>query len=96
MSPDSLLRVPQARRGLVKAARAEKSVDVRTAIHTAMSDHLGHPDSVCAHPDGRLPEIDQWSTTLSSCVDLTTGDYFLAHGSPCENAYELVPFNLYN
>src|SRR5262249_1934517 len=46
MSPDSLVRVPQARKGLRKAAEAEKSEDVRTAIHTAMSDHLGHPDSL--------------------------------------------------
>ena len=95
MSPDSLVRVPQARKGLRKAAQAEKSADVRTAIHTAMSDHLGHPDSLCAHPDPRLSPIDQWSTTVSSCVDLTSGDYYLAPGSPCEHPYELVPFNLY-
>lgn len=95
MSPDSFIRVPQARKGLSKAARPEKSVDVRTAIHTAMSDHLGHPDSLCTHPDERMAEIDQWSTTLSSCVDLTSGEYHLASGSPCENPYELVPFNLY-
>ncbi len=96
MSPDSLVRVPQARKGLSKAAEAEKSEDVRTAIHTAMSDHLGHPDSLCAHPDERMSPIDQWSTTVSSCVDLTSGDYFLAPGSPCEHPYELVPFNLYD
>jgi isopenicillin-N N-acyltransferase-like protein len=95
LSPDSLIRVPQARKGLLDAARAEKSDDVRDAIHTAMSDHLGHPDSLCAHPDERLNPLDQWSTTLSSCVDLTSGDYYVAAGSPCENAYELVPFNLY-
>ncbi len=95
ISPDSFIRVPQARKGLVEAAQAEKPDDVRETIHAAMSDHLGHPDSLCAHPDDRLNEIDQWSTTLSSCVDLTTGDYFLAGGPPCENAYELMPFNLY-
>ena len=95
MSPDSLVRVPRARRGLAKAAFAEKSDDVRAAIHSAMSDHLGHPDSLCAHPDERLPAVEQWSTTLSSCVDLTTGEYYVAAGSPCENPYELVPFNLY-
>jgi isopenicillin-N N-acyltransferase-like protein len=60
-----------------------------------MSDHLGRPDSLCAHPDERLPEIERWSTTLSSCVDLTTGDYHVAAGPPCENPYQLVPFNLY-
>jgi isopenicillin-N N-acyltransferase-like protein len=70
-------------------------VDVRTAIRTAMSDHLGHPDSLCAHPDPRLPEIDRWSTFLSSCVDLTSGEYFLTYGPPCESSYELMPFNLY-
>lgn len=95
ISPDSLVRVPQARDGLAHAAYAEKPADVRAAIHAAMSDHLGHPDSLCAHPDERLPDVEQYSTTLSSCVDLTTGDYYLAPGSPCENPYELIPFNLY-
>lgn len=95
MSPDSLVRVPRARDGLAKAARAQTSDDVRTSVHTAMSDHLGHPDSLCAHPDARLPAVDQWSTTVSSCVDLTSGEYFVALGSPCETPYELMPFNLY-
>lgn len=93
ISPDSLIRVPRARRGLMKAATSD---DVRNTIHTAMSDHLGHPDSLCAHPDERLPAVEQWSTTLSSCVDLTTGEYYVAAGPPCENKYELVPFNLYD
>jgi isopenicillin-N N-acyltransferase-like protein len=93
MSPDSLLRVPQARRGLQQAAH---TTDVKKAVHTAMSDHLGHPDSLCAHPDDRLGELSQWSTLLSSCVDLTTGEYFVTAGTPCEHEYELVPFNLYD
>ncbi|WP_225998223.1 C45 family autoproteolytic acyltransferase/hydolase [Myceligenerans pegani] len=96
MSPDSLLRVPRAREGLARAAVPDATADVRAAVHTAMSDHLGHPDALCAHPDPRLPEIEQWSTTLSSCVDLTTGDYLIAGGPPCENPFELVPFNLYS
>jgi isopenicillin-N N-acyltransferase-like protein len=96
MSPDSLLRVPRAREGLLRAAVPDATADVRSAIHTAMSDHLGHPDSLCAHPDPRLLDVEQWSTTISSCVDLTTGDYFIAGGPPCENPFELVPFNLYS
>jgi isopenicillin-N N-acyltransferase-like protein len=95
MSPDSLVRVPRARRGLRNAACAEKPADVRTAIHTAMSDHLGHPDSLCTHPDERMPAPERWSTTLSSCVDLTSGEYYVAPGSPCEHPYELIPFTLY-
>ncbi|WP_343238359.1 C45 family peptidase [Streptomyces sp. SID13031] len=93
MSPDSLLRVPRATQGLKEAATA---TDVRKAVHTAMSDHLGRPDSLCAHPDDRLAELRQWSTLLSSCVDLTTGEYYVTPGIPCEHSYELVPFNLYD
>ncbi|MEV6281543.1 C45 family peptidase [Kribbella sp. NPDC051770] len=93
MSPDSLLRVPQARKGLKEAAR---SADVPKAVRSAMSDHLGQPDSLCAHPDDRLAPLSQWSTVLSSLVDLTTGDYRVAAGTPCEHDYELVPFNLYD
>lgn len=96
MSPDSLLRVPRARMGLAAAATAEKSEDVRAAVHDAMSDHLGFPDSLCAHADERLAPVGRWSTLVSSCVDLTTGEYHLAHGTPCEHAYELLPFNLYD
>ncbi|WP_049571321.1 acyl-coenzyme A--6-aminopenicillanic-acid-acyltransferase [Streptomyces sp. SBT349] len=96
MSPDSLVRVPRAREGLRPAAGLTESADVRAAIHAAMSDHLGHPDSLCSHADPRLPEVDRWSTTVSSCVDLTSGDYYLAAGPPCENPYQLVPFNLYS
>ncbi|MGI5151537.1 C45 family autoproteolytic acyltransferase/hydrolase [Plantactinospora sp. CA-294935] len=95
MSPDSLLRVPRARQGLAAAAAAEKPADVRSAVRTAMSDHLGYPDSLCAHADERLPEVMRWSTLLSSCVDLTTGEYYFAPGTPCEHPYELLPFNLY-
>ncbi len=93
MSPDSLLRVPRARQGLSEAITA---TDVRKAIRTAMSDHLGLPDSLCAHPDQRLHELRQWSTLLSSCVDLTAGEYYVAPGTPCEHEYELIPFNLYD
>ncbi|MGC4939411.1 C45 family autoproteolytic acyltransferase/hydolase [Kribbella sp. DT2] len=93
MSPNSLLRVPQARRGLKEAATTS---DVPKAVRTAMSDHLGQPDSLCAHPDDRLGALSQWSTVLSSLVDLTTGDYRVAAGTPCEHDYELVPFNLYD
>jgi isopenicillin-N N-acyltransferase-like protein len=96
ISPDSLIRVPRARRGLAKAAAESTSDDVRNTVHTAMSDHLGYPDSLCAHPDERLAAVEQWSTTVSSCVDLTTGEYYVAAGPPCQNKYELVPFNLYD
>jgi isopenicillin-N N-acyltransferase like protein len=96
MSPDSLLRVPRVQKGLAAAASCDKSVDVRTTIRTTMSDHLGYPESVCTHPDDRQNPVRQWSTLVSSCVDLTTGDYYLSPGVPCEHPYTRVPFNLYD
>jgi isopenicillin-N N-acyltransferase like protein len=95
-SHDSLLRVPQARQGLRSAAAAADTAEVREAIRTAMSDHLGHPNSLCAHPDPRDAENRQWSTLLSSCVDLTTGEYLIAAGTPCTTPYESLAFNLYS
>ena len=40
--------------------------------------------------------MKQWSTLLSSCVDLTTGEYRVANGFPCETEYEVLPWNLYD
>lgn len=96
VSVDSLFRVPRARRGLEKVKRAASTNEARTLIRTAMSDHLGFPESVCTHPDLRRPAVRQWSTILSSCVDLTTGDYLVTNGTPCNHDYELMPWNLFD
>jgi isopenicillin-N N-acyltransferase-like protein len=31
---------------------------------------------------------------MSSLVDLTTGEYRIIGGNPCEGAYELLPWNV--
>ena len=56
MSSDSLLRVP-ARRGRAAgtARRPPDPTSRRKIIRQAMSDHLGHPESLCTHPDARQP-----------------------------------------
>ncbi|WP_049576174.1 acyl-coenzyme A--6-aminopenicillanic-acid-acyltransferase [Nocardiopsis sp. SBT366] len=96
LSTDSLIRVPRARRGLAAVRDADTSDEVRAAVHRAMSDHLGHPESLCTHPDPSAPEVRRWSTLLSSLVDLTSGEYRVAAGNPCEHDYELMPWNLYD
>lgn len=96
VSVDSLFRVPRTEEGLAKVRRASGSHETRALIRAAMSDHLGYPESVCTHPDERRPEVRQWSTLLSSCVDLSTGEYFIAPGSPCVNDYQILPWNVFD
>ncbi|MER7351774.1 C45 family peptidase [Nonomuraea dietziae] len=95
-SADSLYRVPRAEAGLRAVRHASGRDEARKLIHTAMSDHLGHPESLCTHPDEGQPAVKRWATLLSSCVDLTTGDYLIAAGTPCDHEYERVPWNLYD
>ena len=95
-SPDSLYRVPRIERVLRRAAEARTSEAMRVLVREAMSDHFGHPNSVCNHPDGRRHPLDRYTTVASSLVDLTTGEYWVALGNPCEHDYELLPWNLYD
>ncbi|MGP4017708.1 C45 family autoproteolytic acyltransferase/hydolase [Saccharopolyspora sp. 5N708] len=93
---DSLYRVPIITRGLGLASGARDSAGVRKVIAETMSDHTGLPDSVCAHADPGRPAVRRNKTIMSSLVDLTTGEYRLAAGNPCENDYELLPWRLYD
>ncbi|MEV5498942.1 C45 family peptidase [Nonomuraea fuscirosea] len=95
-SADSLFRVPRAEGGLRTVREASGTDEVRKRIRFAMSDHLGYPESLCTHPDLTQPAVKRWATLLSSCVDLTTGDYLIAAGTPCDHEYERVPWNLYD
>ncbi|MCX4675079.1 C45 family peptidase [Streptomyces sp. NBC_01433] len=96
MSSDSLVRVPRAEQGL-KALRDSTGPDEsRQIIRRAMSDHLGHPESLCTHPDPRQPVVKHWTTLVSSLADLTTGDYRVTAGTPCDREYQHLPWNLYD
>ncbi|MCL2728592.1 MAG: C45 family peptidase [Actinomycetia bacterium] len=95
-SVDSLFRVPVIERGLARARDAAGSAAVRKVVAETMSDHLGHPFGVCAHPDPRDEPVRRYKTTMSSLVDLTSGEYRILGGNPCEGAYTLLPWNLYD
>ena len=95
-SPDSLYRVPRIERVLRRAPEAKTPEAMRALVQLAMSDHFGHPSSVCNHPDPREHELERYVTVASSLVDLTTGEYWMAFGNPCENDYELLPWNVYD
>jgi isopenicillin-N N-acyltransferase-like protein len=95
-SPDSLYRAERIERALEQVREATSGGEMRAAIRAAMSDHFGYPDSVCNHPNDRDPWYDLNETVASSVVDLTLGEYWIAHGNPCENDYELLPWSLYD
>ncbi|MEU6826238.1 C45 family peptidase [Streptomyces atriruber] len=96
LSSDSLVRVPRAEQGL-RALRAATGPDESLKlIKQAMSDHLGLPESLCTHPDPRQPAVKHWTTLVSSCADLTSGDYHVTAGTPCDRDYQHMPWNLYD
>ncbi|MFZ3596236.1 C45 family autoproteolytic acyltransferase/hydolase [Streptomyces sp. BH104] len=96
MSSDSLVRVPRAEQGLAALRGSGGPDESRKLIKEAMSDHLGLPESLCTHPDARRPEVKHWMTLVSSCVDLTSGDYHVTAGTPCDRDYQHLPWNLYD
>ncbi|MFI6086276.1 C45 family autoproteolytic acyltransferase/hydrolase [Streptomyces sp. NPDC051217] len=95
-SPDSLYRVQVIERGLAAARDAVDSAQVRKVVTDTMSDHTGHPYGVCCHPDSRQSDVMKSKTIMSSLVDLTSGEYRVAAGNPCETPFELLPWNLYD
>ncbi|MEV5979814.1 C45 family peptidase [Streptomyces sp. NPDC052114] len=96
LSSDSLVRVPRAEQGLRALRSATGPDESLKLIKQAMSDHLGLPESLCTHPDPRRPAVEHWTTLVSSCVDLTGGDYHVTAGTPCDRDYQHLPWNLYD
>ncbi len=94
-SVNSLWRLPRLTEGLRAANGSGSSTAVRDAIGGALRDHFGHPNSVCKHGDARSQGTDLNQTIASSIVDLTTGEYWIAAGNPCENEYRRLPWDLY-
>jgi isopenicillin-N N-acyltransferase-like protein len=54
-------------------------ITVQTMME-ALSDHVGHPRSICRHGKGV-------KTTFSVVIDLSTLTMYLAWGNPCEEEY---------
>jgi len=95
LSPDATARVvdkmaPRAPSSQYRVRRvetvlrsAEGQVGLDT-IETALADHYGHPDSVCAHPSDARPNAQ---TIASHISDLTTRTLRISSGPPCVNRY---------
>jgi isopenicillin-N N-acyltransferase like protein len=94
-SPDSLYRVPRLTSELGNCRAERQAPQVRKRIGLALQDHFGYPQSVCCHPNPRQPELSRWQTIASSVIDLTTGEYFVTLGPPCQSDHRPLPWNLY-
>ncbi len=92
---DSLYRVWRVREGLKSCRGVADGEAVRGHIATALRDHFGAPDAVCHHAEAHLHPLKQWQTLTSSIIDLTTGEWRLAAGTPCDHTYDPLPWNLY-
>ena len=72
-----------------RCARADQlvaSVDRASAsdVMQMMSDHAGHPHSICRHNDGTPESIE---TVASYVMEPLQGRLHVSYGNPCENGY---------
>jgi isopenicillin-N N-acyltransferase-like protein len=72
----SIVRYNRGRR-LMKNQLGKITVESLTEM---LSDHVGHPRSICRHGSGV-------KTTFSVVIDLTSLTMYLAWGNPCESDY---------
>jgi isopenicillin-N N-acyltransferase-like protein len=93
LGADSLYRTWRTRQFL---RRQDSSEPALARIQAALSDHFGEPNGTCTHADPREDQLEQWQTLSSSILDLTTGEWLLSRGTPCDHPYEALPWNLYD
>jgi isopenicillin-N N-acyltransferase-like protein len=87
--PDSAVRLQRARH---VAGRSDRS---RAALTAMLSDHADRPWSICAHPDERLPRLDQAATVASAVMDLGERRMWLADGQPCRTPYRELDYGAF-
>ncbi len=77
--PDSAPRCERAEQ-LVSVAKRVSAHDVMRM----MSDHEGHPHSICRHNDGTAESIE---TVASYVMEPLQGRLHVSYGNPCANGY---------
>lgn len=56
-------------------------------LESLMRDHVGHPNSICRHPDTRLPEDDRSQTNYATLIDPAERTLKVCMGSPCQGRF---------
>jgi len=59
-------------------------------LQEILRDHGGHPDSVCRHPNPRLPEEQRVESVVSVLEDLTARRFYVAGGTPCVTPFQEI------
>ncbi len=72
---------------MVKLLKTQQGLFTISDFQGALADHFNYPDSICCHPDARLPEYDQCMTVASMIMNLNSKTMWLAEGNPCEAEY---------
>jgi len=72
---DRLRAIDQHLRG-----RGEHTVQ---SLKAALADHTFEPNSVCQHPDPRMPEAERTCTVAGIIIDVEHGTLHVAPGNPC-------------
>ncbi|MEE9593576.1 MAG: C45 family peptidase [Thermoplasmata archaeon] len=57
-------------------------------IQAMLQDHENAPKSLCRHPMTEMPEEQRYQTVVSVIMDVDERRFLVAHGPPCETAYE--------
>lgn len=53
-----------------------------------LRDHVGHPNSICRHPDPERGGSHTYQTVTSVLMDLTAGEMWISDGPPCLGSYQ--------
>jgi isopenicillin-N N-acyltransferase like protein len=85
--PDSAVRLQRAR-AIVRDS--DRSLEALTAM---LSDHADWPWSICTHPDGRQPRLEESATVASAVMDLGKRRLWLADGQPCKTPYRDLDYS---
>lgn len=83
ISPSTLYRSMRMRRLL---ARTHGSITLDD-MKGAASDHFGGANSICRHPNEKLPAAKQTMTTGAVLIDLNEKTMYVADGPPCTYPY---------
>lgn len=81
--PDSPFRMARLRQAVAGAS------DVDLAFwQSLLADHAMHPNSVCCHPDPRLPEPERGATVCAVIMEPAARRMWVADGNPCQAGWE--------
>ncbi len=74
---------------LLEEGKAAGTLHAR-GLMTILRDHDGSPESVCRHPNDRLPKEERVESVVSVLEDLTARRMYVAAGPPCHADFQTI------